>query len=743
MSRAQEQSIKGTLIESATGSPMPFANVQNLRSRTVTITDTLGRFEIKALSKDTIEFSFIGYENVKHLALDILSTRQVKIQSISTVLEEVEVSTTRSRSMEQFDKVRSMQSLGKDIVFELPSMAGEPDFVKVITLLPGAAKGVEGSNDFFIRGGAADQNLVLLDGAAVYNTGHLFGFLSVFNPSTVGEVNLMTGGFPAEYGGRLSSIIDIRSKVLDKKQFNLEGGIGLISSRISAEIPVIKNKMAIQIAGRRTYADQVVKLVGSELPYYFYDMNFNVDYEPNESTRIHYGFYAGDDVLNFRGEDDSNDDPSSSSFILGNTIHAFTLEKDYKNFSSTTDINYTRFDYDIDNAFEDNRLNVVSSITDVGLSHKFTYPLPSKDQLHIGFSTLRRGVNNNLVDAEGELAEVIPSSEGEQSNVFESAFFGEWEFKRGKLQGTAGLRISTAMLPGKNYWEPEPRVALRYALKDDLALKMSYTRMAQYIHRVSSSSFALPTDVWYPVDDIVKPQTAHQWTFGVNKLIEDKGFVLGLEAYFKRMDNLVEFREGTNLVLNPDFRDDLLQGVGRSYGLEASVRKDLGKFRGWLSYTLSWTERQFDELNQGNVFPARYDRRNNASIVGNYQLNKRWTFSAVWEFISGARFTPIIGYYGVPNASFTGVDLIPQYTERNAVKLADTHRLDVSIILRGKEKPGKKWRGDWHFSVYNVYNRATPIAIDIIFEEETGSYRYEQPGLLGLLPSVTYNFRFR
>ncbi len=209
------------------------------------------------------------------------------------------------------------------------------------------------------------------------------------------------------------------------------------------------------------------------------------------------------------------------------------------------------------------------------------------------------------------------------------------------------------------------------------------------------------------------------------------------------MNNLVEFREGTNLVLNPDFRDDLLQGVGQSYGLEALVRKDLGRFRGWLSYTLSWAQRQFDELNDGNVFPARYDRRHNTSLVGNYQLNKRWAFSAVWEFISGARFTPIIGYYGVPNASFTGIDLIPQYTERNAVKLADTHRLDLSIILKGKEKPGKRWTGDWHFSIYNVYNRATPIAIDIIFDEETGGYRYEQPGLLGLLPSVTYNFRFR
>ncbi len=743
VSYAQEQQIGGILMEGNSETPMSFANLQNLRTKSVSITDINGRFEMQALPEDTIEFSFIGYESVRQLASEIRLSGIVRIAPTSTLLQEVEVSVRRSRSIEQFDKIRTMQSLGKDIVFELPSMAGEPDFVKVITLLPGAAKGVEGSNDFFIRGGAADQNLVLLDGTAVYNTGHLFGFLSVFNPSTVGEVNLMTGGFPASYGGRLSSIIDVRSKVLDKKDFNMEGGIGLISSRIAIETPIIKNKLAVQLAGRRTYADQVVKLVGSELPYYFYDMNFNVDYEPDPQTRIHYGFYFGDDVLNFRGENDSDDDPSSSSFILGNTVHSLSVEKDFKQFSSITDLNFTRFDYDISNAFQDNRLSVVSSITDIGLSQRFSYPIQSKDQIHTGFSTIRRSINNNLVNAEGELAEVIPSSEGEQSSVYETALFGEYEIERGKFQGLMGMRISTAILPGQNYWQPEPRISLRYALNKNLALKASYTRMAQYIHRVSSSSFALPTDVWYPVDNVVRPQTADQLTLGINRLIETKGIVLSLEGYYKQMNNLVEFREGTNLVLNADFRDDLLQGQGRSYGLEALIRKDIGKFRGWLSYTLSKTERQFDELNNGNTFLARYDRRHNASLVGNYQLNERWTFSAVWEFISGAQFTPIIGYYGVPNASFTGIDLIPQYTDRNTVSLADTHRLDLSIILKGKDKPGKRWRGDWHFSVYNVYNRATPIAIDIIFEEETGGYRYEQPGLLGLLPSVTYNFRFR
>lgn len=736
--------VSGQLVDTETNKSLPFANVQNLTTEEVTITDTLGSFQIGALPQDTIEFSFIGYEAVKKLAGEITEKEPIQMVSVSIVLDQVEVETERSPAIEQFDKIRpGMQTLRKDVIFQLPTIAGEPDFVKVITLMPGSSKGIEGSNDFFIRGGAADQNLVLLDGAPVYNTGHLFGFLSVFNPSAIGEVNIMTGGFPAEYGGRLSSIIDIRSKELSKNQLLVEGGIGVISSRVSAEIPLIKDKLAIQLAGRRTYADKVVDMVGAEeLPYYFYDMNFNLDYSLNDNTRLHYGFYFGDDILNYDGTRGRNDDPSGSSFVIGNHIQTLSLEKNYRNFSSDTDLSFTRFDYQINNYFQDNRLNVVSDIRDIGLKQKFTQPISVNDKIHVGFSTIRRSVNTNLINVEGELAEVIPSSEGEQVNVFEGAIFGEWEFKRGKLEGILGTRVSTAFVSGEKYWQPEPRAALRYALDDRWALKASYTRMSQYIHRVSSSSFALPTDVWYPVDPQVKPQTANQWTLGASRLLEKEEIVVSAELYYKRMKNLVEFREGTNLVLNPEFREGLLQGDGQSYGFEWLVRKDIGKFKGWLSYTLSWTQRQFDELNEGRVFPARYDRRHNGSVVANYSLNDRWSFSMVWEFISGARFTPIIGYYGVPNASATGIDLIPIYPDRNSVKLADTHRMDFSVILKGKEKPSRKWRGDWHFSVYNVYNRATPIAIDITFNEATNSYSYEQPGLLGLLPSITYNFKF-
>ncbi|WP_350115185.1 hypothetical protein [Fulvivirga sp.] len=402
----------------------------------------------------------------------------------------------------------------------------------------------------------------------------------------------------------------------------------------------------------------------------------------------------------------------------------------------------TRFDYRINSFFQDNFINVISDIQDIGLQQKFEWTNTENRTFNFGFSTIYRSVDPNLINSGGEISELVPESEGTERTATESSLFGEWQFKKNQLQGILGLRVSGAFLENTTYIRPEPRLALRYSLKKDLAIKSSYTRMSQYIHRVSSSSFALPTDVWYPVNSRVKPQSADQFTLGIVKAIPESSSTLSLEGYYKLMNNLVEFSEGTNLILNNDFEDAIIQGDGESYGLEFLARKETGRFKGWVSYTLSWTTRQFDELNRGERFKARYDRRHNASLVGNYQLSKRWSISAVWEFISGARFTPIIGYYGTPNSAGTGVDLIPQFPDRNSVKLADSHRLDISLLFKNRIKPNQRWRGEWQFSLYNVYNRATPIAIDIEYNEAANTYSYEQPGLLGLLPSISYNFTF-
>ncbi len=742
---SQNFEVKGRMLDASNKEPLLYGNIMVLPSKKVFTTNELGEFKITVNSlDDSVLFTFVGYANKMTTVVDLIENFDVLMNAQMTTLKSVEIRASKSVVMEQFENIRTgKQVLKKEALMQLPALAGEPDFLKALTLLPGATKGVEGTNDFFIRGGDADQNLILLDGATVYNTGHLFGFLSVFNPSAIGEVSMMTGGFPAEYGGRLSSIIDIKSKQLEADRTFIEGGVGLISSRAAIEFPIVKNKVAMQIAGRRTYADQVVKLANLSLPYYFYDVNANLDWKISDKSRLHYGFYLGDDVLDFSRDRDESvpGNSAGSSFNLGNIIHHVGYDFRSERLTSQSKIHFTVFDYNINSYFQDNFLNVVSDIQDIGLSQKFTVPVKN-NQLHFGFYAIHRQVNPNLINSGGELSELIPSSTGKSREVIESAVFAEWEFEQGNMKGILGSRISAAIVENTEYWQPEPRIALRYSLPNHYTIKASYTRMAQYIHRVSSSSFALPTDIWYPINDRVKPQSANQITLGINKLLKETEATLSAEFYYKTMTNLMEFREGTNLILNNDFEEALIQGSGNSYGFEWLARKDAGKFKGWLSYTLSWTNRQFDELNNGETFAARYDRRHNVSVVTNYALNSRWSFSAVWEFISGARFTPVIGYYAVPNSATTGVDLIPVFPERNSVKLADTHRLDLSVTLKSKIKPHKRWQGEWQFSIYNAYNRATPVAINITYDEEQNTYQYEQPGLLGLLPSISYNFKF-
>ena len=313
---------------------------------------------------------------------------------------------------------------------------------------------------------------------------------------------------------------------------------------------------------------------------------------------------------------------------------------------------------------------------------------------------------------------------------------GRW---KEKWQWSAGIRVSTAWVDNTFYSNPEPRLAIRYTLNETAALKASYSRMAQYLHRVSSAAVAFPTDIWYPVTEQVKPHTADQLTLAYTKKLTEKNIYLSVETYYKSMQRLIGYREGTNLFLNTDFEQQLIQGKGNAYGLELLIKKEAGKLTGWIAYTLSRATRQFDELNNGETFLARYDRRHNGSAVLNYALTKRISLSSVFEFISGSRFTPVIGQYVVPAPNLGGVQLIPVYAPVNSVKLADTHRLDVGVKLFSK--PSKRYKSEWYIGVYNVYNRATPIGINIEPNDD-GSFRYEQPGLFGTIPFISYGISF-
>ena len=736
--------LEGYIYDRQSNAPLPFANIWLKNAQKGTDSDENGYFTlISPQKKDTLIVSFLGYYS-KVQIIDIHTEKPLKIhlEPSSEILKTIEVRGKQTNIEEVFqDMAVSRFKVDKATVILLPTLTGEPDYIKTMLLFPGATKGVEGTSDIFVRGGDADQNLVLFNGATVYNTGHLFGFLSVFNPYATSDATLLTGGFPAEYGGRLSSIIDIQSRKPTYDQFSIEGGIGTIASNLATEIPIVKDKLSLSIAGRRTYIDQLVKLFDISLPYYFYDVNAQLDYKISDQTELSYHFYRGDDILSFfRGSDDSE---SASQFRIENTTQTLTLNHQFnQNLISHTNLYFTRYNYDIFNSFQDNSLQVISDINDLGFQQTFTQDIDARNQLKYGLSLIRHRVDPNLIDAVGEISELIPSDEGTARSVLESALFASWKYKFSNFTTELGLRLSSAFIENQTYVNPEPRINFRWQSSENSVIKASYTRMYQYLTRISSSSFALPTDIWYPVTPDIKPQFADQWSIGYQYIFDRWDVLLSVDTYYKRMQNLIAFREGTNLAFNNDFEEALLQGKGNSYGLELLIKKESGKFRGWLAYTLSWSNRQFDELNNGNSFRARYDRRHNLSLVGNYSPNKRFTFSLIWEYISGARFTPLIGYSIVPNAALTGVDFVPIYPERNSVGLNDAHRLDLSITLHGKPKPHKKWYSEWQFSFYNVYNRATPVAINLVYDDVAERYFYEQPGLFGLLPSFTYRFKF-
>jgi hypothetical protein len=416
-------------------------------------------------------------------------------------------------------------------------------------------------------------------------------------------------------------------------------------------------------------------------------------------------------------------------------------KRNFYNFNTTLSLYRTVFQYNIQSTFTDNALFVNSSIVDVGGKWIIASDsLKKKISVKGGVEMVQHQVAPNRITTTGEISDILKSGATTPQTALEtSGFFHVDGSLTPRLRFNAGARVSSAYVDNTFYVNPEPRVAFRYAIDSLTAIKASYSRMAQYLHRVSSAAVAFPTDIWYPVTSRVKPQTADQIALGVQRTFPKQNVYISVEGYYKWMHDLIGYKEGASLLLNTNFENQLVQGKGLSYGLEVLIKKESGKLTGWISYTLAKSERQYDEVNNGDWFLARYDRRHNLAVVMNYQLSKRWSVSSVFEFISGSRFTPIIGQYVVPAPSLAGIDLIPVYAPINSVKLADTHRLDVGIKYR--TRTDKKLQGEWFVGVYNVYNRAAPIGI-VIRPNGDGSFRYEQPGLFGLLPFVSYGFKF-
>lgn len=739
----QDVQIRG-MVRDADAEVLSLANVIVLPDSLVSSTDVDGFYAIRVgPGQKTFRVSFTGFETLelvhdvdRDTVLNFLLTPRVGQLDV-VVIEDIKYSSQ--------DIVHGVSpathTLGRADVLKLPSFMGETDVLKAIRLLPGATGSMEGSSDLFVRGGAADQNLVLLDGGPIYNPGHLLGFLSVFNPDVLEKVDVIHGGFPAEFGGRLSSVLNISSISRPAERTSVSAEVGLISSRIKLEQRIAKDKASFWIAARKSYVDKVVqKIAEKPVPYSFHELNGKLILHPSKSDQIELSHYSGSDFLDFLR--DSNGDGRG----MHTTYHADNSSQTFKwrhltrrSWQNELSMFHTRFAYSTQNAYnKDYLVSASSDIEDFGAKFSLKKDSVWKDAtLSAGVEWVRHDISPKVLNSTGSVTDLVESgaSEGKIVQEFAAHVQQEWSLLPGLTVNT-GIRGSMAMAANRKYIFPEPRISARYAFGTERAMKFSYSRMVQYLHRISNSAVSTPIDVWFPVTDSIRPQTSHQYSLAWQQFNPARKIYFSLEGYYKLMNDLIAYEEGTNFLFKSEFESRLIQGIGKAYGLEFVIRKETGKFTGWISYSLSWSWRKYDALNDGEWFRARYDRRHNGAVVAQHMIGKRLMASLVWEYISGARFTPVVGQYVALSANGAGLDLIPVFSRINSVKLSDSHRLDLG--LKFFSQPGKKFRWHWFAGVYNAYNRATPFGIVIKQNANDNSLTYSQPGLFGLLPFISY-----
>ena len=716
--------------------------------------------------KYRILVSYISFEN-QIFEIDLSKDISLNIEmSEAQNLKEVVITGERDADANITEVQMSTQVLEIEQVKKLPALLGEVDVLRTLTLLPGVQSAGEGTGGIFVRGGANDQNLILLDDAPVYNASHLLGFFSVFNSDAIKSVKLYKGGIPAQYGGRLSSIIDIRMKNGNNKQFTSSGGIGTISSRLTLEAP-INDKSSFILSGRRTYADQFLRFANDtalrENKLYFYDFNAKANYEFSEKDRIFVSAYFGRDVFEF-GEGFGLNWGNGTATLRWN--HIFNQ----KLFLNTTAV-YSNFNYgfDINNGVQN--FTWRSGITDYSLKLDFDYFINPNNTMTFGTENIYHHFNPTDIRPQNDES-IFNSFELNDKFAFENAFYVANEQKiNEKITLQYGLRFSmfqnlgateeyeylegqpktdeniidtlrfNSLEPYSFYAGLEPRLAINYVLNAASAIKVSYNRTRQYLQTASPNTAALPFDRWIPTNKHIDPQISDQVALGFFQNFADNDWEASVEAYYKDMQNQIDVRDGADLLLNDNIEEALAAGRAWSYGLEFYIKKNTGKTTGWVSYTLSNTQRQIAEINLGNPYSPRYNRPHNLAVVVAHQFSPRVTLAGNFIFTSGAAVTFPVGRYQVGNQTV-------EYFEsgkRNADRLPDYHRADISLTLDGKQK--KNWKGSWNFSIYNFYNRQN--AFSIYFrekqdenEEGTGEFEAVQTTLFGIIPSITYNFTF-
>jgi len=749
--------ISGYVRDASSGEALIGAVVQVKDTKTATSTNSYGFFSLN-VPQPTFDLvvSYVGFTN-----LDITVDTKVQhkfnfeLVRVDNMLEEIVVSGNKKNS-----NVTSPQmgvfNFSMEEVKNVPVLFGEKDILKTIQMLPGVGKGGEGSSNFYVRGGGGDQNLILLDEATVYNASHLLGFFSTFNSDAIKDVELFKGGIPAQYGGRLSSVMDIRMNDGNTKKFTAEGGIGLIASRLKIEGPVVKDKSSFMLSGRRTYADMFLKASKDESinksKLYFYDLNAKFNYRFDDKNTVYVSGYFGKDDLGYSDQ---------FSFDWGNATATVRWNHIFneKLFSNTTLI-YSDFTYNVTVKNDDNDFVIASKIENYNIKQDFSYYADNKSTLRFGVNLLNQKISPASIDAAANSSVNTIAIENRYGIELAGYLSHEWK-PTDWLSMIYGLRVTDFMVKGpgtfytydaegqpldklsypssgiiKHYLNVEPRLSMSAILNPNSSIKGSYNRIVQNLHQLTNTTSSLPTDQYVLSSVNIKPQFADQVAVGYFRNFANNSYEFSVESFYKKMGNQIDFRNGADLQANEYLEGELLYGKGRSYGLEVFLRKTKGDFSGWISYTLGKSERQFAEINGGEWFNARQDRTHDISIVGMYNLSKNWTLGANFVYYTGNAVTFPSGKYELNGTTMY------YYTERNGYRMPAYHRLDLSATYEPKMK-NKRFNSSWTFGIYNVYNRKNAYIIDFRDNKNnpniTEAYKI---ALFGAIPSVTWNFRF-
>jgi hypothetical protein len=771
---AQNYTLSGTISDKSNGETQFGANVFLKGTSIGVITNEYGFYSITAPKGNyTLSISYLGYsEIVQEVALTKNQKLDFELSATSTQLEEVTVTADEPERALIRKPEMSVAKLNIATVKAMPVVLGEVDILKSLQMLPGITSNGEGTGGFHVRGGAGDQNLVLLDEAIIYNTSHMFGFFSVFNADAIKDVKLYKGGIPARFGGRVSSVLDVRQKDGNSKRFAATGGIGLISSRLALEAPLFKEKGSFLVAGRASYANLALMLTGNDNRVGFYDLNLKANYNLNANNKLFLSGYFGRDSFKL-GKSFSSSYGNSTGNLRWNHIFNDRL---FSNLSAIV----SKYDYELGLTFAE--FDWVSSITNYNLKYDLKYYFSDTFKLDFGASTIyyefdpgrikptsntspvnpltldpKTALESGVyINAEHKLSKNLTAQYGVRYSAF-SRFGGQSLFdyendqpvvynsllgiyERGNTVGETKYAKGDNMADFGNF---EPRVSLAYTLNEDASIKMGFSRVAQYIHLLSNTASATPLDVWTPSGKFVKPQLSNQYAIGYFRNFKDKMFSMEVEAYYKNTDNRIDYIDGSNLIGQNTIETEILNGESRAYGLELLLRKNEGKLTGWVAYTLAKSEQRTPGgiagglgIANGAWYNTPYDRTHDISVSGAYKLNDKWSFGANLVFQTGRPVTYPNGQYQYEGLS------IASYSSRNSDRLTAYHRLDISATYKPNRKPNNKIKVEWVLGVYNAYNRKNAASISFGQNFETGANEATRTAIFGIVPSLTYNFKF-